>query len=585
MSVAVITATTGARTLRDTVLSVQKQTIATHHYIIVDGAQYEYEARKLLGKIPKNENTKYTQHILVLPNNTGGSGYLCHRIHGALPWLVNEDYVCFLDEDNMFAPGHVEGLVRAVQETPGARWAHAFRSLIDDEGHHICNDSCESLGGVSHTVLHRQDRLIDTNCYLLERELAVQVSPLWNVKARQPDQLEADRQLCQVLLRQEPLYGVSKAYSVLYRVSNRPDSVNADFFKQGNGILGKGVGGYDATKPTVYLFHFDPQHTAEYCHGDCEQDPRGEWCPGMWHGLRSKYNLVDGFACLEYIPQKATCLVTMCSPETLPLAFFKARTDLLKMLYTAEGPNIRHATQWQKDFLKTHFDIILTHWKPLLDCPDIKTFFCPHNARFLEFPRHEGILCTNKGSQKNVVMVLERRDTLASYDIDGERLRCLDCLREHYVTGLTNATVYGNGWAEYCEEHPEVTLGYSMPRHLDPSTPIVHYENHDFALIIENCDAEGYVSEKFGDALIAGAIPLYYGNPSALVPLPEGSYVDIRKFKNGSELQRFLDGLTEDDVLEFKRRVYEVRQEFLQARGRDCIAQAVETALDSALKH
>ena len=583
MSVVVITGTTGARTLRETVLSVQKQTVPVEHWIIVDGAQYERDVDKILGKMPMNENTKYTQRVLVLPENTGGSGYLCHRINGALPWLTNADYVCFLDEDNMFTPNHVEGLLHALKNKPGARWAHAYRSLIDDDGTFICHDSCESLGGLCHTVLDRNDRLIDTNCFMLQRELAIQISPLWNVKARQPGQMEADRRVCQLLLKQEPLYGVSSHYSVLYRVANRPDSVNADFFKNGNALLGRGVGGYDATKPTLYLFHFDAQRTAEYCHGDFEKDPLAEWTPGMWHGLCSKYNLVDGFACLDYLPLNATCVITMCTPDTLPLDFFKERKDLTKILYTAEGPNIRHALQWTKDFLKAHFDVILTHWQPLLDDPDVKTVLCPHNARFLEFPRHDALLRTNTASSdKSVVMVLERRDLLGTYDIDGVQLKCLDCLREQYVTGLSNATVYGDGWEEYCKSHPQVTLGYSMPRHLDTkNTPIDHYQNHVFALIIENCDAVGYVSEKFGDALLAGGIPLYYGTPSALIPLPEGCYIDIKRFKTGQEIQHYLDSLSQEEVMTMRKKVYEVRREYLQQRGRECIARAVETVLTS----
>lgn len=581
--VAVITGTTGARTLRETILSVQKQTVPVEHWIIVDGIQYENDVRKLIGKLPKNENTGYIQHILVLPENTGGSGYLCHRINGSIPWLTNTDYVCFLDEDNMFTPSHVHHLLEALKNTSGARWAHAYRTVIDDDGAVICNDNCESLGGLCHTVLSRDDRLIDTNCYLFQRELAVQISPLWNVKARQKDQIEADRQVCLLLLKQEPIHGVSMNYSVLYRVANRADSVHADFFKNGNALLGRGVGGYDATKPALYLFHFDGYHTSEYCHGTYDPDPLGEWCPGMWHGLCSKYNLIDGFACLNHLPHKAKCLITMCDPNTLPLQIFRDRPDLLKILYTAEGPNIRHAHQWTKEFLKAHFDIVLTHWQPLLDDPEIQTVLCPHNARFLEFPKHESLLRTNEGSlDTSVVMVLERRDTLGAYDIDGVQLACLDCLREQYVTGLKNATVYGNGWAEYCESHPGVKLGYSMPRHLDTQTPIDHYQHHDFALIVENCDAVGYVSEKFGDALIAGAIPLYYGNPSTLIPLPDnGCYIDIRQFKTGGELQRHLDSLTPQDIATLKQRVCDVRKEFLQQRGRECIANAVESIIVS----
>ncbi len=119
-----------------------------------------------------------------------------------------------------------------------------------------------------------------------------------------------------------------------------------------------------------------------------------------------------------------------------------------------------------------------------------------------------------------------------------------------------------------------------MDRHTDTKTPIDHYQHHDFALIIENCDAEGYVSEKFGDALMAGSIPLYYGNPSNLVPLPEGCYIDIRNFKNGSELQDHLDTLSEEDVARMKQKVYDVRTNYLQQRGRTRLADAVTTALE-----
>lgn len=582
MSIAVITGSIGADSLRETVVSVQHQTLQrpVQHWIVVDGETHGQVVERMLGKMPANQNPWYSQKIMVLPENTGGNGYLCHRINGALPWLVNTKYVCYLDEDNTFEPNHLQSMVEALESTPNARWSYGYRKIVDSDNTMICEDNCESLGSLSHTVLGRHDRHIDTNCYLMDRELAVQLSPLWNARARQPGQLEADRQVCRALLDHEPIHGISKDYTVRYRVCGRPDSVNGDFFKQGNAVLGKGVGGYRASKPSLFLFHFDAQRTADYCHGDPEKSPLGEWCPGMWHGLVETFNLLDGFANIDYIPPHSACVITMCSPQTLPLEFFKNRKDLHKILYTAEGPNIRHRDQWGRSFLVEHFDRILTHWQPLLDDPRIPTFFCPHNARFLTFPEHDGLLRENKGhGDKSIVMVLERRNLTGTYDIDGHRVQCLDPLREKYVTGLKNATVFGNGWREYCLGHPEVKLGYSMPRHMDVNTPIDHYEHRDFALIIENCDGAGYVSEKFGDALIAGAIPLYYGNPTGLVPLPEGAYIDIRRFADGTELQLYLDSLSIEDIRAMKDRVREVRKAYLEARGRKAVATAVTTAL------
>lgn len=581
MSVAIITATTGATSLRDTIKSVQAQTVPVEHWIVIDGEEFEKYTKIMIEKMPANGNhAKYTRHILTLPQNTGGGGFLCHRINGAVPWLVNTDYVCFLDEDNLIERNHIENLLDAIAESK-ARWAYAHRKIIDEDGHVICNDNCESLGSMTHSVLGRDDRHIDTNCYMLERDLAMQISPLWNVKARQAGKLEADRHICRVLLQHEPVHGVSKEYSVLYRASRREDSVRADFFMQGNATLGRGVGGYHACKRNAYVFHFDALQTGKYCHGDPSIPPLGEWCPGMWHGLCDTYNLLDGFANLPFIPPNALCLVAMCMPNTLPLEFLAERGDLTKILYTAEGPNIRHKEQWSKDFLTKHFDTILTYWQPLLDDDDIKTVYCHHNARFLDLPLHDSYLKENHGKgDKSVVVVLEHRTLSGPYEIDGTTLNCLDHLRESYVTGLRNITVYGDGWKDYCNQHPNVSLGYSMPRHLDTShTPADHYQNHDFALIIENCDAVGYVSEKIGDAFMGGAIPLYYGNPTASTKLPQDTYIDIRKFKDGRDLQRYLDTLTAKDIFEMKQRIRNSRSAYLDERGRKSISRAVERAL------
>ena len=579
ISIAVITGATGKSTLRRAIQSVQAQTVlGTHtvrvqHWIIIDGCQFEDSTRKLLGKmpVPMNDLSSYAQHVVVLPENTGGSGYLCHRINAALPFLINTDYVCFLDEDNAYEPTHLQHLFAAVTER-GARWGHSLRSIVDPDGSVVCMDACESLGAISHTCCGRDDRLIDTNCYLMERCLARELAPLWYVKAREPGRLEADRAICKTLLSHEPTCGISRHHSVRYTVDGRSDSVKKEFFLRGNALFKN----LDFTnRRDLYVFHFDAHQTSKYIFDATAHQPLVEWCMTMWDEVEG--NLFDGFANMNHLPHGAICLITMCSPDTLPLALFQDRKDLKKIVYTAEGPNIRHATQWTKEFLKVNFDILLTHWAPLLTDPGVQTILAPHNARFLTFPRDSTLLRENTGPNTGrVVMVLERRDCLDTYVIDETPLKCLDGFRETFARGMRDLTVFGNGWNGV----PDVTVGYSMPRHLDTAhTPIDHYQSADFALILENCDAEGYVSEKFGDALLAGAIPLYWGNPSAAIHLPPGAYVDIREFQDGSDLQKYLDSLDTGAILAMKQKVIEGREAWLAERGTGMIATAVAEAL------
>lgn len=581
-SVAVITGATDNPLLREAVASVQKQTHPRiTHYIVVDGEFYEHGVRKLLGKMPKDTNGPMVrQRIVILPNNTGGDGFVCHRINGAFPWLVNEDYVCFLDQDNLFGDAeHITSLLNSL--VPGARWAYSLRKIIDREGNVVCNDACESLGFIAHTVLHVDDRLIDTNCYLLERELAVQISPLWNVKARQPGVMEADRQVCRILMEQEPLHGVSRRHSVLYRVDGRSNSVTAEFFERGNALRA-----FDASKKDLYIFHFTKEATAAYfdpCASSAQKDPLGEWCMTIWSDVcRGNYNVFDGFANLGFLPFGCVCIVVMCHPSSLPLDVLRNRKDLKRILYTAEGPNIRHKTQWTRSFLLSHFDVILTYWKPLLEDESVQTVLCPHNARFLSFPKDEPLLLCNQGVGKSVGMVLERRALRGNYMIDGHVLTCLDSLREAFALGMKELTVYGDGWLEFASEHPEISVGYSKPRHIDTNRSVDLLCKFTFALIVENCDAEGYVSEKIGDAFIAGCIPLYYGNASEHVPIPEDMYINIKRSScnSGSDIQALLDALSNEDIENFRKRIYENRVEFLKARGSKAVSVAVKEALD-----
>jgi glycosyltransferase involved in cell wall biosynthesis len=572
-TVCVITSTTGNSHLRECILSVQAQTVPVQHLIVVDGPRFHSAVDKILGKIKVCGNAGYTQKILVLPTNTGGNGYLCHRIYGAAPFLVNAEYVAFLDEDNAFEPDHIEDLLESMRTTQ-TKWTHGLRKIVDANGHVVCKDLCESLGSINHTCINPDDRLIDTNCYLIRRDLAIQASPLWNTKARQSDEMDADRKVANVLLRSEPC-GVSRNHSVKYRAGNGTGGVDVNFFLRGNAVLGKGVGGYDfENKSDIYLFHFNAAQTAWYVHGDHIKSPLDEWCPTMWLSLHAEYNLLDGFANVKFLPRGAKCLIAMCHPDMLPMDIFKARKDLRRIVYTAESPNIRHQPQWDRTFLADHFDHVMTFWDPLLRQTDISTSFAPHNSRFLKFPDHDDVLRENEGpGTGSVVIVLENRHNSGTYIINDVELKSLDWLRETFVRGLRDVTACGSGWAGV----PGVKLGNDGGnRATDPLTAIDYYQRHDFALIIENCDALGYVSEKFGDAMIAGTVPLYYGNPGSRVHLPTNSFIDITGCASGHDIQKHID---DADIASLKRRVLEIRREFLSQRGADAMADAVVSVM------
>jgi glycosyltransferase involved in cell wall biosynthesis len=231
MKVAIITPTIGTKHLDKNVESVYNQTYEnTKHIVVCDGPEYEQiVARKILHYRSKTK-------LLSLPENTGSGGYNGHRIYASVPYLIDADYFIFLDEDNWIEPNHVESLVNAVK---GYDWAFALRKIINQDGEYVCNDDCESLG-LWHTCLSKQEFFVDVGCYFLPKKIAIQTAPIWYRRARHPEeQPEVDRLLMQVLKQNNTKYQTTGEYTLNYRVGNRSDSVQSDFFIRGNEMMDK----------------------------------------------------------------------------------------------------------------------------------------------------------------------------------------------------------------------------------------------------------------------------------------------------------------------------------------------------------
>lgn len=229
----VLIATVGNLTLSRAVRSVLMQDCdSVLCLVVVDGPEYEEKATGVLGELIGDHRVS----VLVLPQNTGKNGYVCHRIYAALPLLVNQEFIFFLDDDNWYDTNHVSSLIRLCEQ--GADWAYSFRRVCDESSQVICLDECESLGvwpvwynpGVHH---------VDTNCYCLRRHVAVEVSRQWH-RSRYGDHGEvlpsADTFVCMWLLRQFRNVKPSLQFTVNYVLGSWGLSPKPEFFLKGNGV-------------------------------------------------------------------------------------------------------------------------------------------------------------------------------------------------------------------------------------------------------------------------------------------------------------------------------------------------------------
>lgn len=220
-SVTVITPTIGSDKLADAMESVSSQTYKNiKHLIVIDGHDYTDKAMTICRKYPQS-------HVMQLPYNTGANGFYGHRVYAGVPHLINTDYIFFLDEDNWYDPDHVATLVDTLEKNSLA-FAYSLRKIYSPDKKFVCDDNCESLGKWPIWFTHNNPQyLIDTSSFAFRSDFLIQTSHLWH------SGWGGDRRYFYSVKDSVP-HDTSGKHTLCYRLDGNPNSVNAEFFEQGN---------------------------------------------------------------------------------------------------------------------------------------------------------------------------------------------------------------------------------------------------------------------------------------------------------------------------------------------------------------
>lgn len=113
----------------------------------------------------------------------------------------------------------------------GLAWAYSLRRIVSREGEWLFDADCESLGRWP-TWFTDTRHLVNMNCYMLRRDVAVQISPTMYRRFR--DGLNPDYALCEHLLESGLPFMTTGAPSVNCRLGGSASSVKPGFFVRGN---------------------------------------------------------------------------------------------------------------------------------------------------------------------------------------------------------------------------------------------------------------------------------------------------------------------------------------------------------------
>lgn len=214
-SVAVVTGTIGRQTLHQTIQSVRAQTVCASHYVFVHGAEYWDKSRAILDKYD-------FVNAVYLPNNLASLGM---NVYALAPYVVKEEFICFLDDDNWYETNHVESTVAHISSND-LSWVYSNRNIVDNEGLFICRDNCEQTGyfpNISNV------NLVDNSSYVMRIDTARKYANSWL------GSIVSDRKVLKTLLENKEPCGCTGLYTVNYRLSKDgswPDG--ASFFLRSN---------------------------------------------------------------------------------------------------------------------------------------------------------------------------------------------------------------------------------------------------------------------------------------------------------------------------------------------------------------
>ena len=120
--------------------------------------------------------------------------------------------------------------------------------------------------------------------------------------------------------------------------------------------------------------------------------------------------------------------------------------------------------------------------------------------------------------------------------------------------GKTNdIDLYGFGW----DKRPyfpywfyESALQKVYKGSVESKYPVL--SKYNFAISFENCIMPGYITDRIFDCFFAGTIPVYGGAPDIEEYVPKECFIDMRDFKDYSELKLFLKSITKSEIESYK---------------------------------
>jgi alpha(1,3/1,4) fucosyltransferase len=177
-------------------------------------------------------------------------------------------------------------------------------------------------------------------------------------------------------------------------------------------------------------------------------------------------------------------------------------------------------------------------------------------------PSQAGNFCCTIASQKY---------SWAAEELYSERVRAIRWFEKHHPEEFD---LYGQRWDRFFFEkslsrlNPLLERIYGqfpwLPRRRNfPSARGTVARKRDvlrqykFSICYENASYPGWLTEKPLDAMFAGSVPIYLGDPEVTKLVPKAAFIDKRDFPDYDALYRYLKGMTPKEYEGYRQAIHQ----------------------------
>jgi alpha(1,3/1,4) fucosyltransferase len=247
-----------------------------------------------------------------------------------------------------------------------------------------------------------------------------------------------------------------------------------------------------------------------------------------------------------------------------------------------ESPAVRPDNWWPSSHV--HFKKIFT-WSPKL--ADGHKYIRMH----LPFKLPEFAPYAPSRAGKFCCLIASQKYSWAQEELYTERLRAIRWFEEHHPDEFD---LYGQRWDRFYFKkklsivNPVLARVYRacpwLPRgRLFPSacgsvpTKRDVMRQYKFCLCYENASYPGWLTEKILDAMFAGSVPIYLGDPEAAKLVPPAAFIDKRNFRDYDALYAYLKEMPPSEYEGYRQAIHQfVHGDRIKPMGAEAFAEILK---------